>query len=501
MTEWSLTVPTEGSIELPPDPRAMDAIGRNHSLPTALADLVDNSIDAGATRVLVRIVKVGERLTSLYVVDNGNGMSPDAIDAAMTVGGRREYGDGDLGHFGLGLKAASFSQARKLTVMSRAAGHEAVGRRWRLAADGGRDFACDVVPRQFAESELDRDWDVELDGSGTVIRWDDVVAFPATDDPRRIDEFIDHMITNACQHIGMVFHRFLEQDRLSVDFDVHEVDTGFVGPPIPVTPLNPFGYARSGRPDFPQTLTAEDGDLKLTFRCHLWPGQSGNPSFQLTGNPVSHQGLYFYRRDRLLQAGGWEGVHAPNPKLRLARVEVDVDNDIIGLFRMNPEKSRVNVGPEFARLAASARSADGLSLDKYFDLAEAVYTESRKRSTKRTPMVYPGAGLPPRVRDTIKREIPEKSGEEPIDIRWDTFTDDLLFHVDRDRRTLWLNKRYRRMLLGGKHGGLNDLPLLKSLLYLLVSNVFEGSHLGPKDKDNIALWQTILTAAARAERQ
>lgn len=116
-------------------------------------------------------------------------------------------------------------------------------------------------------------------------------------------------------------------------------------------------------------------------------------------------------------------------------------------------------------------------------------------------MVHPGTGLPPRVRETIKREIPEKGGEDPIDIRWDTFTDDLLFHVDRDRRTLWLNKRYRKMLLGGKHGGLNDLPLLKSLLYLLVSNVFEGNHLGPKDKDNIALWQTILTAAARAERQ
>ncbi|MCP2169151.1 hypothetical protein LX83_006035 [Goodfellowiella coeruleoviolacea] len=180
---------------------------------------------------------------------------------------------------------------------------------------------------------------------------------------------------------------------------------------------------------------------------------------------------------------------------------MDIDNDVAGLFRMNPEKSRVHVGPEFARLAASARSASGLSLNEYFDLAEALYTESRKRSAKRTPMVHPGVGLPPRVRDTIKREIPEKPGEDPIDIRWDTFADELLFRVDRDQRTLWLNKRYRKMLLGGKHGGLNDLPLLKSLLYLLVSNVFEGNHLGPKDKDNIALWQTILTAAARAERQ
>ncbi|WP_244199506.1 ATP-binding protein [Amycolatopsis thailandensis] len=501
VVEWSRTVPTNGSIELPPDPRALDSIGRNHSLPTALADLVDNSIDAGATQVLIRLVKVEERLTSLYVVDNGRGMSADVIDSAMTVGGRRKYEDGDLGHFGLGLKAASFSQARCLTVMSKASTHEAVGRRWRLEDSGQRSFACDVVSGDFARSELERNWRIQLSDSGTVVRWDDVVAFPVTQDPRRVDEFIDHAITNTCQHIGMIFHRFIEQDRINVEFDVYEVDTGFIGPPIPVTPLNPFGYAFPGRPGFPKILTAEENGLKLDFRCHLWPGQSANPSFQLTGNPVNHQGLYFYRRDRLLQAGGWEGVHAPNPKLRLARVEVDLDSDVAGLFRMNPEKSRVNVGPEFARLAALARSTDGLSLDEYFDLAETVHTESRKRSTKRTAMVHPGAGLPPRLRELIKREIPEKAGEEPIDIRWDMFADDLFFRVDRDQRTLWLNKRYRKMLLGGKHGGLNDLPLLKSLLYLVVSNVFEGNHLGPKDKDNIALWQTILTTAARAERQ
>jgi hypothetical protein len=57
------------------------------------------------------------------------------------------------------------------------------------------------------------------------------------------------------------------------------------------------------------------------------------------------------------------------------------------------------------------------------------------------------------------------------------------------------------MLLGGKHGGLNDLPLVKSLLYLLVANVFEGDYFGPRDKDNLDLWQTILTTAVQAERQ
>ena len=180
MLDWSQEVPTDGSIELPPDPRALNSIGRNHSLETALADLVDNAIDAGAAHVLIRLVRSGGKLTTLYVADDGRGMAPDVIDTAMTIGGRREYDDDDLGHFGLGLKAASFSQARILTVMSRAAGHEAVGRLWRPDEATRRGFHCDIVPNQFIETELDREWPFSLREKGTVIRWDKVVAFPGS---------------------------------------------------------------------------------------------------------------------------------------------------------------------------------------------------------------------------------------------------------------------------------------------------------------------------------
>lgn len=501
MVEWSQDVPTNGSIQLPPDPRALDALGRNHSLETALADLVDNSIDAKATNVVIRLVRVSGRLRALYVVDNGDGMVPGSINAAMTFGARREYRDADLGHFGVGLKAASFSQATSLTVMSRADGHDAVGRRWRLAAATEQAYACDIVPEDYVESEFKQDWRIPMTHSGTIIRWDDVVSFPASDDPKNVETFIDHTINALCQHLGLVFHKFLENGQLSVDIEVNDVDNAVVGPPIPVTPINPFGYSRSGHPDYPKILASEVDGHQLEFRCHIWPGRSSTPQFRLSGHLLDHQGLYFYRRDRLLQAGSWVGVHAPDRRLQLARVEVLISDKVVGLFHMNPEKSRVLVGPEFAQLAAAAHSADGVTLNDYLAIAEQVFKTTNARSAKRAPMIYPGAGLPPGVRAAIQREIPEMRGESPIDIRWDTFDDDSFFEVDRDNQTLWLNKRYRAMLLGGKHGGLNDLPLVKSLLYLLVENLFEGSHLGPKDKDNIELWQTILTTAVQAERQ
>src|SRR5690348_4473333 len=104
-------VPTTGTVVLPPAPRALEALGRHHTLEAALAELVDNSIDAGASHALIRFVQRAGRLEQLVVVDDGCGMDNTAIDVAMTVGGERGYHGSEIGRFGFGLKAASFSQA------------------------------------------------------------------------------------------------------------------------------------------------------------------------------------------------------------------------------------------------------------------------------------------------------------------------------------------------------------------------------------------------------
>jgi hypothetical protein len=62
MSMWRDEVPTDGAVSLPPDPHALDSLGRNHSLPTALADLVDNSIDAHATHVQIRSIRLASRI-------------------------------------------------------------------------------------------------------------------------------------------------------------------------------------------------------------------------------------------------------------------------------------------------------------------------------------------------------------------------------------------------------------------------------------------------------
>ncbi|MFC0568243.1 ATP-binding protein [Plantactinospora siamensis] len=475
----------------------MDALGRNHSLETALADLVDNSIDAGATKVLVRFVQRGTRLVGLYVVDNGRGIEPDRIDAAMTIGGQRTYTGEDLGHFGVGLKAASFSQAASLTVLSRAAGHPAVGRRWQLTS-GRRDFTCEIVPGTFAAAELDRNWMLSTSASGTVIRWDQVNGLPSSNDPEQVDEFLSRTISHLQGHLGLTFHRILAHRNIQIVIDVEEVASG-VGVRHPVAPLDPFAY-----PDtllgWPKDLKVQTGETGLLLRCHIWPRRSNSPEYRLPGGAEARQGLYFYRRGRLLHAGGWEGIHAPDPRLQLARVCIDIDGDTAGLFAMNPEKSRVSAGPRFAQAVAKARAEDGTTITDYLQAAETAWVIANRRTTARRKAVLPpGKGFHPKVSREIRDELPLLP-EEPLNIQWKRFTTDAFLEFDRGTRTLWLNRAYRQALLGGRRGGGNDVPVLKALLFLLAENVFEGAHFGARDKDNMDLWQEVLTTAAKAER-
>lgn len=477
----------------------MDGLGRNHSLETALADLVDNSVDAGATDTLIRIVRNAGRLCSLYVVDNGSGIAPEAIDDAMTLGGRRQYKTGDLGRFGIGLKAASFSQARSLTLLSRDQRGRAVGRRWELSSQQS-GFLCGVVPEHFAAGELDREWNLPQGAGRTVVRWDEVTGFPATDDPTRVEEYISRTLVQIRQHLGLVMHRLLAAQRVKIWVEVEEAETGEFGSRFSISPLDPFGYTRTGKSGWPKNLVGRAEGLTLSMRCHIWPGRSQLPEFNLPGGADSRQGLYFYRNDRLLHAGGWEGIHARDRRLRLARVEIDIEDDAIGLFKMNPEKSKVSVGTKFAYLCEEARAEDETTLAEYLQVAETAFRDSRKRTMQRKRMIPPGRGLPPSLKKAIEREIPLLEDEESINIRWTAFVDESFFRIDRDNRTLWLNDSYRTTLLGGRRGGLNDMPVLKALLYILMEDLFQGEYLGSKDKDNLEMWQELLTVAAQGEK-
>jgi hypothetical protein len=100
-----------GKEKLPPAPDILDALEKDYPLEASIADLVDNSIDAEAKKILIRFVKKNGRQASLYIVDDGRDMDARTLKNAMQFAARRNYGPADLGMFGVGLKTASLSQA------------------------------------------------------------------------------------------------------------------------------------------------------------------------------------------------------------------------------------------------------------------------------------------------------------------------------------------------------------------------------------------------------
>jgi hypothetical protein len=489
------------SVHLPPAPRFMDAIGRNYEFETAVADLVDNSIDAGARTVLARFIRESGAITRFVLVDDGRGIAADDLFSAMTLGGDQEYGDTSLGYFGIGLKASSFSQANSLTLVSRNASGPGAGMRW-LAEKARTSFECDVLDLDYVSRILSHPWKPIQLTTGTVVLWSDMKAFPRSSDSKIVEPFLQKTIERLVRHLGLIFHRIIAKG-LRILVDVEDFETRATGAIVGVKPIDPFGYTRSGAIGYPKKMTTTYHDRPLAVQCHIWPGKSHLDGFKLSGEGGAdvHQGFYFYRNDRLLQAGGWNQVFAGDREHQLARVAIDIDDSWAGRFRMNPEKSSVATDADFQDAIRKAAAEDAKTFWVFLDDAREVYKRSRKRNRNRPKMVSPGKGFAPALRRALGDEIEYLPDEDPFDIRWKPIPGEIFLEVDREIRTLWLNSRYRTLFTGDNYGSLNDAPLLKGLLYLLTQEVFKGSYLGPRDKDSIDLWQQVLTAAARAESQ
>jgi len=499
--DWWANVPVVRSVQLSPEPRFFDAIGHNYDFETAVADLVDNSVDAGARTVLARFITTSGSMTGFALVDDGRGVPPEQIETAMTLGGDNDYRADSLGHFGIGLKASSFSQANTLALFSRDSSGRDAGMRW-VAEKARTGFECDVIDAEYVRKMLSRSWgSLEL-STGTVVLWTDMKNFPTVSDAKIVEPFLQHTSERLVGHLGLVFHRIITRG-LTILVDVEESTTGETGPLTTVVAVDPLGYVRSGATGYPKMLIADYHGRSLNLRSHIWPGRSHTAEFKLDREDRvnAHQGFYFYRSDRLLQVGGWNGVFVGDREHQLARVVIEIDNSWASYLRMNPEKSSVATDAEFQVAIGKAQAEDGKTFWGYMDEALDTYKRSRIRSRQRPKTVPPGKGFHPALRRVLDDELDYLPDEDPFDIRWKPIPGDAFLEVDRTNRALLLNKRYRRTLTGSEHGSLNDAPVLKSLLYLLTQDVFRGSYLGPRDKDSIDLWQQVLTAAVRLESE
>ncbi|MFD8568239.1 ATP-binding protein [Streptomyces sp. NPDC059639] len=502
---WQYDVPTAGSTHLPPDSGYGKALtNQGYGFEVAVADLIDNSIDAGADEVVVHFLRDAHRILTLLVIDNGRGMDDAGLDAAMTVGRRREYGEGALGMYGTGLKAASLSHASSLTVISRTKRSRAAGRQ--LTAEGIEDsFRCDMVEPRYAQEMVDR-YDGVIEWQGTIVRWDKVRAFE-TVARGQSEAFLSKAISKLETHLGLYLHRFLRKG-LKLDIAVWDVTDAGAGlgeevDHIAVEPLDPFGYKVPGRKGYPRTFTAPiEGVGDVTLTAHVWPAKSKQAGFRQIGALAERQGFYFYRNDRLVQAGGWNDLRNPEGHLALARVEVELPASANSVFSLDVKKEGVTVTPAFTAGLDKAVDGHGVTFRQFEADAEATYRDGAKRSEiVRKPVTPPGKGLDPKIKRVIKEELTEKPGEAPIAFTWTALADDVFVALDRESNAVLLNKTYREDFNDGRRGGSNDAPVTKTLLYLLLEDCFGLGRWEKARQDRIDYWNTILLASVRVQRE
>jgi len=482
---------------VPPDPSIASAVGTHHELPTALADLVDNAIDAHARHVHIRFVTGDGAMIGLLVMDDGSGMDDSCIDAAMTFARRREYGESDLGHYGLGLKAASLSQADILEVCSRVVGGAPVGRR--IAKDTpSRVETLDSGQVANALGDLSSRIPESTATHGTVIRWWDMRTVLTSSDPEERAAWLTSLTERVRAHLGLVFNRLLVRRLVTITVDEFDIGIGESGALRRVNALDPLVSGRRG----PARITL-NGDvcgaafeLQATILTRRTLKSSEVVASARASRSHRGQGLYIYRHDRLLQMGGWGSLVREDRDREYLRLAFDLDGDLISHAQINPEKNGVVLSADFREAMQKARSGEGVMLSDLLERGREAAKKARARQRRPIFLVEPGRGLSRGIHDAVDA-VAEFSDSESVDIRWRDLEGASLTAVDLNNRTLWLNSGYRSILGGSADP--EDTPLLKTLLLLVYSRYFERCHLGDRAKREIAAWDELLRAALDEE--
>lgn len=311
-----------------------------YTLSTALADIIDNSITAGASTAHI----IADTLTeepSIAIVDNGEGMDQAELIEALRLGSRNpreERASSDLGRFGLGLKSASFSQCRKLTVLSRRGGVLA-GARWDL----------DEI------AETDR-WEISLIGSdsniphadlligdGTLVIWEklDRVDGGYRHDAQKLARHINNALAGAERHLRIVFHRFMQRKgkgKFSILLNGRALE-----------PIDPFATMHPAtQVDPEETLSLAHG--KVRIRSFTIPHHKAmqRDEWDELGGPEGHlrsQGFYIYRGDRLIISGSWLGLARQTELTKLCRIRVDIPNTMDADWKIDVKKASAQLPP------------------------------------------------------------------------------------------------------------------------------------------------------------
>lgn len=345
----------EHTIDVPPKAHALigSLRGLGYSPETALADLIDNSITAGAGTVEIDLQWASDK-PIVAILDDGQGMDKPRLIEAMRLGGQGPDGQReatDLGRFGMGLKTASLSQSRRLSVVTKTtADVSAITLDVEIVAIRGWIAVIpDPLPgHPFVAELLKRT-------SGTVVIWDRLDELSGLAGLTKEAFYL--RLEEIRAYLGMMFHRFLNGDatRLSVVMNGR-----------PIKAWDPFQVMHPATTPMPSEHIRHAGS-SFTVKPYILPHRdrfANDSEYEAAGGPggwAARQGFYVYRGKRLLVAGSWLGLGGVrtwtrDEASRLARIQLDLPTGLDRDWRIDVRKSQARPpGALRTRLTAIAR--------------------------------------------------------------------------------------------------------------------------------------------------
>jgi len=476
------------------------SIGREHVLETALADLIDNSVGHGASIINIRFQELKGRVTRIRIRDDGSGMDSVALHQAMEMSpDKRENKPHPFSMFGQGLKSSSMSQARVLSVYSSPAARSHVGSRMIREDAGGKLEYGELLPDEARKGFIGYD---NENTTGTVIEWSSLDNVSHSGRQAERHRWLSETIVRISNHLGLVFHRFLEAEKIRISIDVLAEESGRPGAPTIVRAINPFSFEGTGHEHFPLTIQKALPKLgRIALECHIIPAHSRSESARIMGQDRSNwQGLYVYWRDRLVHFADWAGLATAKKEYALARVRLELSDGLRDVVTMNPAKKGVVLKPLFANAVSQATDSDGrYTFDQFLKVAGEQLKSSNRRVARTDPLTRVGSGLPNEVVEKIGQTLGWRDAQHSIDVDWAFVPEGQLFKVDLDNRRILLNSRYRVFLSATEENRHEDAPIVRTLLFLLMETFFKGGYLQQKTKDQIAAFQEILAAATEVQ--
>ncbi|WP_374163807.1 ATP-binding protein [Arcticibacter sp. MXS-1] len=413
-----------------------------YTFTTSVADIVDNSVSANATKINISL-EVDFRMNPvLMIADNGDGMDNDGLIKAMTYGSPKRPDPKSLGKFGMGLKTASTSFCRKLTVISRKDGILNI-RQWDLdvIVDENKWRLITPDPSEYSEAIEYLDTTSES-GSGTVVVWENIDRLVRTNAEGTLRTQIDHIVEDLRDHLSGVFFNFLTRNNSYPNIEIN-INNSIIEPWDPFCRwMNESGDTRvEAHLNNPFSYTVKvNGEEKVigTFRVNVYilPNKISATAEELDKMRygLNNQGFHVFREGRMIFSGGWPNrLFVKEPHLNLIRVEFAFDHDLDDMFQIDIKKSRIDFPKELrdklkkiiapARNEADRRYRSGNKKSKPTEGSQAIHNNSSNAITKHLDQNTAGSAVSSTDKEKGEAEIRNKYGTSRVKLKFDDSTD------------------------------------------------------------------------------